>query len=77
MVAPAGTYFVLGDARPLGFDDEVALCRALPEKVGVAAIPNSAFYAHPEEGRGYVRFAFCKSDATLDEGLRRLARLRG
>jgi hypothetical protein len=24
-----------------------------------------------------VRFAFCKDDATLDEGLRRLGRLRG
>jgi N-succinyldiaminopimelate aminotransferase len=77
VVAPAGTYFVLGDARPLGFDDEVALCRALPEKVGVAAIPNSAFYANAEEGRGYVRFAFCKTDATLDEGLRRLSGLCG
>jgi hypothetical protein len=27
--------------------------------------------------RHLVRFAFCKDDATLDEGLRRLRRLKG
>lgn len=71
---PAGTYFVCVDIRPLGFEDDRALCRALPEKVGVAAIPNSAFYLHPEEGRHLVRFAFCKTDAVLDEGIARLRR---
>jgi N-succinyldiaminopimelate aminotransferase len=72
---PAGTYFAMADIRPLGFDDDEAFCRHLVEAVGVAAIPASAF----SEGgrvRHLVRFAFCKDDATLEEGLRRLARLR-
>ena len=45
------------------------------EAIGVAAIPNSAFYANKAEGRHLVRWAFCKSDAVLDEGLARPARL--
>ena len=72
---PEGTYFALADIRPLGFDDDLAFCRMLPERAGVAAIPVSAFV---ENGhlRNLVRFAFCKDDATLDEGLLRLRRLK-
>jgi len=73
---PAGTYFAVADIRPLGYDDAVAFCRMLPERMGVAAIPVSAFYSRPDAARHLVRFAFCKSDAVLDEGLRRLQRLR-
>jgi N-succinyldiaminopimelate aminotransferase len=73
---PEGTYFALADIRPLGWDDDVAFCRALPARVGVAAIPVSAFYADAKAVRHLVRFAFCKNDATLDEGLRRLRKLR-
>lgn len=76
VLVPSGTYFVQADIRPLGFDDDVAFCRMLPERVGVAAIPTSAFYANKAEGRHLVRFAFCKTDATLDEGIRRLRALR-
>jgi N-succinyldiaminopimelate aminotransferase len=75
LTAPAGTYFAVADIRPLGFADAVPFCRALPERVGVAAIPASAFYARPDAGRHLVRFAFCKTDAVLDEGLRRLRKL--
>ena len=35
----AGTYFLCADPRPLGYDDSTAFCAALPEQVGVAAIP--------------------------------------
>jgi len=72
---PEGTYFALADIRPLGFEDDAAFCLALPERCGVAAIPASAFLADGGP-RHLVRFAFCKDDATLDEGLRRLQRLR-
>ncbi len=72
VLEPAGTYFVCTDIRPLGFDDDDRLCRALPETVGVAAIPNSAFYQDPRRGKHLVRFAFCKSDPVLDEGIARL-----
>jgi N-succinyldiaminopimelate aminotransferase len=76
VLRPAGTYFVLADIRPLGFEDDVAFCRALPERVGVVAIPTSVFGLSGSQARHLVRFAFCKSDATLDEGMRRLRRLR-
>lgn len=54
--------------------EEAAFCEWLTREVGVAAIPLSAFYG---DGRsqGIVRLCFAKRDATLDEALRRLARL--
>jgi N-succinyldiaminopimelate aminotransferase len=76
VLTPAGTYFAQADIRPLGFEDDVAFCRELPARVGVAAIPTSAFYRNRAEGRHLVRFAFCKTDATLDEAIRRLKGLR-
>ncbi|OSC22853.1 aminotransferase [Mycobacterium vulneris] len=78
----AGTYFLCADPRPLGYDDSSAFCAALPEKVGVAAIPMSAF-CDPDTTKGpadvwnhLVRFTFCKRDDTLDEAIKRLAALR-
>ncbi len=69
-----GSYFVTADFRPLGFaGDDVAFCRHLTETAKVTAIPVSAFYVGPDAPTHYARFAFCKSDATLDEALRRLA----
>ena len=76
VLTPAGTYFVLADIRPLGWDDDVEFCRMLPERVGVAAIPPTAFYVNKEAGRHLVRFAFCKTLDVLDEGVRRLRNLR-
>ncbi len=72
---PQGTYFILADHDRFGFADDVSFCRHLTEAMGVATIPPSAFYAHPERGRKYVRFAFCKSDATLQAAAQRLAAL--
>ncbi|MBO0866462.1 MAG: pyridoxal phosphate-dependent aminotransferase, partial [Mycobacterium sp.] len=39
----AGSYFLCADPRPLGYDDSTTFCAALPERIGVAAIPMSAF----------------------------------
>ncbi len=72
---PAGTYYVCADFRPFGFDDDVAFCRHLIERVGVAAIPPSAFYDKPAQGLGYVRFAFCKERRTLEAAVERLSAL--
>ncbi len=72
---PAGTYFVTVDVRDLGEDDGMAFCQRLPAEVGVAAIPEVVFHDDQEAGRPLVRFAFCKTDALLDEGLRRLQAL--
>ncbi len=75
VLPPAGTYFVLADIRPLGYEHDVEFCRMLPEKVGVAAIPPTAFYVNKAAGRHLVRFAFCKSLGVLDEAIDRLRRL--
>jgi N-succinyldiaminopimelate aminotransferase len=75
VLTPAGTYFALVDIRPLGFESDVEFCRLLPEKVGVAAIPPTAFYVNKEAGRHLARFAFCKTLDVLEEGVRRLGRL--
>ncbi|MGB8938831.1 MAG: pyridoxal phosphate-dependent aminotransferase [Streptomyces sp.] len=72
---PAGTYFVTTDIRPLGESDGFAFCRALPERIGVVAIPNAVFYDHREAGAPFVRFAFCKKDEVLAEAVSRLKSL--
>jgi N-succinyldiaminopimelate aminotransferase len=71
-----GTYFVCADVRPLGFADGAELCWALPERIGVAAVPVQVFTDHPDSWRHLVRFAFCKRDEVLDEAVRRLRELR-
>ncbi|MEK9519657.1 pyridoxal phosphate-dependent aminotransferase [Streptomyces venezuelae] len=72
---PRGTYFITTDITPLGEKDAHAFCRALPERCGVVAIPNSVFYDDPDAGRSQVRFAFCKKDDVLIEAGSRLRRL--
>lgn len=76
VLTPAGTYFVLADIGVLGEHDDVVFCRRLPAEVGVVAIPVSAFCQDKQAFRRLVRFAFCKTDATLDLASERLARLR-
>jgi N-succinyldiaminopimelate aminotransferase len=72
---PAGTYFATADVRELGHDDGDRFCRWAPAEIGVAAVPVSAFVRDPEPVRSLVRFAFCKSDAVLEQGLARLRRI--
>ncbi|MFE7057821.1 N-succinyldiaminopimelate aminotransferase [Streptomyces sp. LaPpAH-199] len=74
---PEGTYFITTDIAPFGDEDAYAFCRALPERCGVAAVPNSVFYDDPEAGRSQVRFTFCKRDEVLEEAVTRLGRLTG
>ncbi|MEU9982690.1 pyridoxal phosphate-dependent aminotransferase [Streptomyces sp. NPDC050856] len=69
---PSGTYFVTADIRPLGEDDGIAFCRALPERCGVVAIPTAVFYDHREQGAPFVRFAFCKRTEVLADAVQRL-----
>lgn len=73
----AGTYFATADIRPLGFTDGLAFCTQLPARVGVAAVPEVVLYDDTEVGAPLVRFAFCKSEELIDEGLHRLAKLPG
>ena len=78
VISPQATYFATVDVRSVRADgDGLAFCRALPELIGVVAIPTVVFYTpqHAALGRHLVRFAFCKSDAVLADGVERLRRL--
>jgi aspartate/methionine/tyrosine aminotransferase len=72
---PQGTYFVLADHTPFGLPDDMAFCRHMIETAGVAAIPPSAFYHDPADGRTLVRFAFCKTESVLRDAIDRLQHL--
>ena len=69
-----GTYYLVADITPLGFDDDLAFCRMLPEKAGVAAIPCSVFWQNRNSGRHLIRFCFAKREETLQQGMERLRR---
>jgi N-succinyldiaminopimelate aminotransferase len=69
---PAATYFATTDVRGLGAGDGTELCRLLPERCGVVAIPSSVFYDDKESSRYLVRWAFCKRPEVLEEALARL-----
>ena len=69
---PEGAYFACVDVAGRGFPDDDGFCRDLTTRVGVAAIPLSAFYVDRSRTPCVARFAFCKADATLDEAAQRL-----
>lgn len=73
---PRGTYFVLAGFAKLFSGTDRAFAERLVREERVAAIPPSAFYTRePEEGARLLRFAFCKTEATLEAAKQRLAQL--
>jgi aspartate/methionine/tyrosine aminotransferase len=72
---PQGTYYVMTDISSFGFSSDVAFAKHLVENVGVAAVPGSSFYHHPQSGSRQMRFAFCKTTETLRAAAERLAAL--
>jgi aminotransferase len=81
---PSGAYYIMTDISAFGFLDDVAFARHLVARAGagVAAVPGSSFYASSSDGsragggRQMIRFAFCKTEATLAEAATRLGSLR-
>jgi aspartate/methionine/tyrosine aminotransferase len=74
---PNGAYYVMTDIADLTDEDDVAFARRLIRDPGVAAVPGSSFYAHPDLGRTKLRFAFPKQLTTLRAAAERLALLKG
>lgn len=72
VVRPQATYFATVDVGR----DAVAFCRELPERAGVVGIPSSVFY-DSSAGDHYVRLAFCKRPAVLQDALARLEKVAG
>src|SRR5262249_51455096 len=69
---PEGAYYVMADAKSLGWKDDAAFVDFLARRVGVTAVPGSSFYARG--GKTKVRFNFAKREETLRDAARRLAR---
>ena len=72
---PDGAYFFLADFSGVSDQDDGAFAVWLTEKVGIATVPGSSFYRPgAAAARRYVRFAFCKQQATLAAAVERLQR---
>lgn len=71
-----GTYFLNVDLAASGVaEPDRRFCLRAVKEAGVAAIPVSAFYEDAPVTT-IMRLCFSKADATLDEGVRRLAKAR-
>jgi N-succinyldiaminopimelate aminotransferase len=77
--SPQGTYFVMSDFSEMFDGDDVAFTRHMITNIGVAVIPNSAFYSaqHKHLGNKHVRFAFCKGNSVIASANERMRKLRG
>jgi aspartate/methionine/tyrosine aminotransferase len=76
VLSSEGTYFLNIDLPGSGVDlGDRDFCLTAVREAGVAAIPVSAFYEQ-DPVTSIVRLCFSKSDATLDEGVTRLAKAR-
>ena len=67
---PQGAYYIMVDISQFGFASDTEFCEKLAEKVGVGAVPGSAFFR--EDINSYMRLHFAKSEETLNEALNRL-----
>jgi aminotransferase len=75
-IEPAGAYYVMCDIGGLGVGTDLEFSRRLVERVGVAVVPGSSFFAGSDIGSRFIRFCFCKKYETLKEAGRRLAHWR-
>jgi aspartate/methionine/tyrosine aminotransferase len=76
VLSSQGTYFLNIDLPGSGvMEADRAFCLRAVKEAGVAAIPVSAFY-EADPVTSIARLCFSKADATLDEGVTRLAKAR-
>ncbi|NKB91866.1 MAG: aminotransferase class I/II-fold pyridoxal phosphate-dependent enzyme [Candidatus Nanopelagicales bacterium] len=73
VVPSQGTYFVTTDVRPLGYDDGATFCRDAAHRAKVIAIPHQLLCDDSTVGFPYVRWAFCKQPAVLEQALDQLS----
>ncbi len=70
---PEGAYFVMVDIARFGFASDVEFAHWMAREIGVAPVPGSSFFAHPENR--YMRLNFAKRPATLHAAGERLLKL--
>jgi aminotransferase len=74
---PDGAYYIMTDISGFGFPNDFEFSKYLISEIGVAVVPGSSFYSHPELGEQQVRFCYCKRDETLQAASERLQKLKG
>jgi aminotransferase len=74
--APRGAYYIITDISGFNAGDDRTFARKLVQEIGVATVPGSSFYKHPENGAHQIRFAFCKQIETLERAIENLQKLR-
>lgn len=67
---PQGAYYIMVDISHFNFASDTEFCEELAKKVGVGAVPGSAFFR--EDINRYMRLHFAKSEDTLYEALNHL-----
>jgi aspartate/methionine/tyrosine aminotransferase len=72
---PEGAYYIFADFSRLSDLDDVTFAKWMAQEIGVATVPGSSFYSNREDGRTFVRFAFCKKFETLEHAEQKLNRL--
>ena len=73
---PQGAYYVLADISRFGYRTDIEFTNYLIKEIGVAVVPGSGFYCHPEDGRRFIRFCFSKTSETLKSARERLLKLQ-
>jgi aminotransferase len=73
---PQGAYYIMCDIGAWGYASDVDFARFLVRDVGVAAVPGSSFFRDAVSGKDFIRFTFCKKEATLAAAEERLGKLR-
>jgi N-succinyldiaminopimelate aminotransferase len=67
-----GTYFLTAEISGLTNEKDRAFCERLVREAGVALIPLSEFFSGASRPDTFVRFAFCKQRAVIEDALMRL-----
>lgn len=76
---PEGSYYLFANyinVPALSILSPMEAAMYLIKEIGVASVPGDNFYAAGDFGNSHLRFAFCRSIETLQEGARRLGKLR-
>ncbi|KAK3831420.1 MAG: aminotransferase class I and II [Linnemannia elongata] len=88
---PEGSYFILVNTDKIQVPEDYKFpdllwkrpkdfrtCYWLTKEIGVCAIPPTEFYSKPNQvlAENFARFAFCKTDETLDAAAERLLKLK-
>ena len=72
---PEGAYYIMADFTAHNFQGtDVDFSHHLIRDCGIAPVPGSSFYSG-NNGNHFIRFTFSKSEDTLAEAVKRLARL--